>query len=136
MLTRVLVGGIIVKDDKVLLLKRTEDKKFLPGFFDLPGGKVEPGEDPNDTIVREVKEETNFDVKIVRPYNVWHSTNEVNGVLEHNIEIDFVLDMVNDCEIKLSEDEHSEFRWVSKDEIPKKISEQLRATVEKFFSLS
>ena len=53
MITRVLVGGLIFKNGKILLLKRTETKKFLPGYYDLPGGKVEPGEDPNHALIRE-----------------------------------------------------------------------------------
>ncbi|MBS1267186.1 MAG: ADP-ribose pyrophosphatase [Candidatus Woesearchaeota archaeon] len=134
MKTRVLVGGIVCRDGKILMLKRTAQKRFLPGYFDLPGGKVEFGEDPNKTIIREVKEETNLDVEVVRAYNVWHSTNEFNDNTEHNIEIDFILKIVGDNEIKLSEKEHSEYRWISREGLPEPISDKLKATVEKFFS--
>lgn len=131
MITRVLVGGAIIKDNKVLLLKRTQDKKFLPGYYDVPGGKVDPGEDPNDTIIREVKEETDLDVEIVRPYNVWSTILEFNNKKEHVIEIDYLLRIKQSKEIKLSQEEHCEFIWVDKSTIPSKISPELKATVIK-----
>ena len=106
MITRVLVGGLIFKNGKILLLKRTETKKFLPGYYDLPGGKVEPGEDPNHALIREVKEETGLDIEIVKPYNVWTDTLEYNNgkesVKECIIEIDFMLKIKKEREIKLS----------------------------------
>lgn len=55
--------GIVVKDDAILLTKQY-------GSYHLPGGGVEFGEMPDDTVVREVKEETGIDV--VNPRLVKH----------------------------------------------------------------
>ncbi len=52
------VGAIIRNGDKILLL----DRASLPYGFAAPAGHVEPGEDPEDAITREVKEETNLHV--------------------------------------------------------------------------
>jgi 8-oxo-dGTP diphosphatase len=54
----------IINKDKVLAIKR-DDKPDIPfpGFWDLPGGARDPGETAIQTIVREVKEELNYDVE-------------------------------------------------------------------------
>lgn len=48
----------IVCGDEVLMFKRSETKKKFPGFWSIPGGHVEIGEDPLTSAIREVKEET------------------------------------------------------------------------------
>lgn len=51
------VYGIIFKDDKILLSKQWDG-------YDFPGGGIKLGENINDALVREVKEETGFEIKI------------------------------------------------------------------------
>ena len=50
--------------DNILLVKR--DTVPFKGYWALPGGRMDPGETVEQTIVREVKEETGLDVIIVR----------------------------------------------------------------------
>ncbi len=52
------VECLIVKDGKVLLLKRGETSKNFPGYWIGPGGRVDDGEDVLTAAVREVFEET------------------------------------------------------------------------------
>lgn len=48
--------GVIVRDDRVLLVQRLPHKEF--GFmWECPGGKVEPGEMPGEALIRELREE-------------------------------------------------------------------------------
>lgn len=51
-------GAIVVEDGKVLLVKHNA------GHWDFPKGHVEEGETEFETAIREVKEETNIDIKI------------------------------------------------------------------------
>ncbi len=57
------VRALVVKDDKILLGKREMNDGFLPGYWTIPGGKVEPGERLLNALKREMKEETNLDVE-------------------------------------------------------------------------
>ena len=49
--------------DKILLIKRNTVP--FKGYWGLPGGRMDPGETIEQTIVREAKEETGLDVEIV-----------------------------------------------------------------------
>ncbi len=63
--------------DKILLIKRT-----TPPFVDywaLPGGRMEEGEKVEQTIVREVKEETGLEVEIVRKVGEYHEKGIESG---------------------------------------------------------
>ena len=50
------VYGVVIKDEKVLLVPQWDG-------YDIPGGGVDLGELVTDTLIREVKEETGLDVK-------------------------------------------------------------------------
>lgn len=55
--------GIVLSEDQknVLLVKRVDVSVWV-----LPGGGIETGEDPEKTLIREVEEESGFQVAIVR----------------------------------------------------------------------
>lgn len=53
------VGGVLIKDNKILLTNDGDD-------YSLPGGHSQIGEMSKETIIREFKEETGFDVEVVK----------------------------------------------------------------------
>lgn len=57
---------IAVFNDKkeILIIKRSDTVGSYPGYWGLPGGKLEPNESPEQAAVRELKEEVNLDVEI------------------------------------------------------------------------
>ncbi|MEG8183963.1 NUDIX domain-containing protein [Nocardia terpenica] len=64
---QLVVGAVIQHDGRILLLKRPSDD-FLGGIWELPSGKVEPGEALDQALTREVKEETGLDVVRIGRY--------------------------------------------------------------------
>ena len=53
--------ALVDADGRVLLAKRPAGKS-LAGLWEFPGGKVESGETPEETLIRELKEELGIDV--------------------------------------------------------------------------
>lgn len=55
----VIIVSAVVKDrgKRILLLRRSAKNKTLKGYWQLPEGKMEFGEQPEETILREIKEE-------------------------------------------------------------------------------
>ena len=59
------VGAVIVYDGKVLCMQRGEGKyPYVSLKYEFPGGKVEAGETHPEALMRELREEMNFDVSI------------------------------------------------------------------------
>lgn len=87
---RVTASVLVRRDADFLILKRSDDEKFLPGYFDLPGGKVELGEDPWVAARREVLEETGIDVKLLAIHDVWHYYSQYNQVATQFVQLEFV----------------------------------------------
>ena len=58
-------GILFVNDRKQILLFLRDDNKSIPypNMWDIPGGRVEEGETPQECIVREMKEEMNLDLE-------------------------------------------------------------------------
>ena len=74
------VKGIIFDDEKIWLRKNEREE------WELPGGKLDQGEQPEQTAIREMKEELGFDVEVITPvqaylYTIKKSSDESRGVL-------------------------------------------------------
>ncbi|MBI2109488.1 MAG: NUDIX domain-containing protein [Parcubacteria group bacterium] len=58
-------AAIILRDEnKVLFVQRSANKKSLPNIWAFPSGTIEEGESPEETTIREAKEELGIDIEI------------------------------------------------------------------------
>jgi len=77
MITEV-AAAVIERPGEFLLAQRPAGKPY-PGYWEFPGGKIEPGEDPRSALVRELREELGIEVReatpwITRVYAYTHAT--------------------------------------------------------------
>lgn len=59
--------AIVVRNGAVLVEKTYYEGRY---FYALPGGGIEEGESPEETALRELKEECGLDGKIIKPLNI------------------------------------------------------------------
>jgi mutator protein MutT len=59
------VKGVIIRNAQVILLKNERAE------WELPGGKLEPGESPETCVVREIAEELDLDIEVTRILDSW-----------------------------------------------------------------
>ena len=74
---------IIDNEKKILLVKRPSDKKLFPNAWSFPGGKLEEWETLNETVVREVKEETWLDLVSFEKYSFLGHTPQNTRSINH-----------------------------------------------------
>ncbi len=61
-------AAVITRPDGSFLLGRRAPGTFYPGYWEFPGGKVEPGETPRDALIRELHEELGLRVETAWPW--------------------------------------------------------------------
>ena len=102
--------------DKILLIKRSTPP--FVGYWALPGGRVDPGETVEQTILREVKEETGLNIAIVRKVGEYHEQGVQNKFKYDYYPACFLARVVGG-EIKRQESEIEEIKLFSLDAVPK-----------------
>ena len=60
------VAALIKKDNKVLIARRATGDEYVYGKWEFPGGKVEKGESEKHALKREIKEEFDVDINVVK----------------------------------------------------------------------
>ena len=104
------VAALIMKDGKILIAKRSTGNKDVIGKWEFPGGKVEENETEKQAIEREIKEE--FDILVRAEKFI---TNVISKDKKSEIDLKLYLCKYIDGKIKLND--HSDYKWVDKDEI-------------------
>jgi mutator protein MutT len=76
--------GLIINDDKIVLINKANGP--YTGKLDLPGGRIEYGETPEQALIRELKEEVGIDII---EYHLFDA-NAVTVDWHHNEELEIV----------------------------------------------
>ena len=102
------VGGVLIKDNKILLTKGGED-------YSLPGGHVQIGETSSETVIREFKEETGIDVEPINVISTYENFWNWDGKKCHQLCIYYRLNMKDDTQelIARPDTNDTKYVWVS-----------------------
>jgi 8-oxo-dGTP diphosphatase len=122
---RIAVKAFILKNNKVLLLKRRSNDVHKPGTWDIPGGRLEMGENPYDGLQREVNEETGLKVEIAMPLDIHHFVRDDGQKI--TMLIFLCKPLSNDIELS---EEHEESSWIDVAEEKENIPEWLIPTMK------
>ena len=102
----------LIKGNKVVVTKyKIGNRK--EGYYEIPGGKIENGELPEQTAIREMKEETGIDIRNLKYRG--------NMIIEYpNRVLDFVVFVCDECEGEPQETEENESLWIDIQELLQK----------------
>lgn len=104
------VAVIINDDNKILLLKRSETAPWMPKKWSLVGGNIDKGERPQQTVEREIEEETGLKIKnFIKSFTIERHANSIEHVFacRYNGEL---------TDIKL-DNENTNYGWYDVNEI-------------------
>lgn len=126
------VKAIILNGDKFLIIKRTVDNQII---WDLPGGGVDYGESPYETLKREVREEVDLDIDIVKPIGLWWFFRKGNQVICTTF---ICRAKSNDIDLTKNpvQENIEESRWVTKEEFLSDIYSTSHESLKKLISES
>ncbi len=101
---------MIYVNGKVLIVRRSKGARGDFGTWELPGGRLEFGETPEQALCREVIEEVGIAVDILRPLDCWSFLKEEDTQI---IGVTYLCKpQLESVEVQLS-NEHTEYSWIS-----------------------
>lgn len=109
-MTIAVVCALIINNDGLVLAARRSSSMDLPGKWEFPGGKVEPGETPQEALIREIGEELNVIVRISDALSA-----QVHHYKEKSIQLIPFVCSVQSGEIRLRE--HQSWNWFDRNEL-------------------
>jgi ADP-ribose pyrophosphatase YjhB (NUDIX family) len=111
-------GALVTREDKLLLARRAHDP--WRGCWDIPGGFCGPREHPADAAVREVKEETGFDVRTTGILGMWIDTYAPSGPDAEKVTLNiyFHATPTSIAEPRFDPNDGAEIGWFAPDELP------------------
>ena len=115
----IIVGGIIEKDNKILMVK--EAKKKCYGKWNVPAGHLEDGETIFEGAIREIFEETGCKVRLKNVLPIMSKDIEDTTL----IIITFTTELLEE-KISFNKEEILDVKWISKEELKNMRSENLR----------
>ncbi len=106
--TSVVAGVVIKKDGKYLLVQEKQPKAY--GLWNFPAGRVDVGDTIEETAVKEAKEETGYDVELVKEIDIFQESAIESS--KHAFEA-----KIMGGELKFPEDEILDAGWFTFEEI-------------------
>lgn len=105
------VAAIIQHNDKILCVQRGENKlPYISKKYEFPGGKIEQGESREETIKREIREELNMEISVIKEFMTVNHEYPDFFLIMHSF--------ICTCEnTGITLTEHIDYKWLSKNEM-------------------
>jgi len=113
-LRHVTVHALVIRDNKLLLVKRSE-KIIEGGKWGLPSGYTNRNERIEEAVLRELKEETGWDGKVISLFRINSEPHRPNDAERQNIALEFLIEPIG--ETGEPDWEQSEVKWFNLEEI-------------------
>lgn len=111
--------AIVVKDNKILLVKRSIAPES--GKWALPGGYLSWNETTEEGVIREVREETGVDAKVIKLLGVYSDPHRVKTEVLENVAVVYIAKPLSD-KAASALDEVEKVEWVSLDSVPQNLA--------------
>ena len=124
-------GIVKNKDNEILILRRHPKSRTNPHKWELPGGKVDPGEFFDEALVREIKEETNLDGAVGDFYEA------IQDDYVHKRTVQVIMYLKNITGNVAISDEHDDWMWANLEKIKTlELSTAFEKVLKKKYTLS
>ena len=105
------VGAVVKEGDKYLCMQRTRSHyPYISEHWEFPGGKVEKGESDHATLLREIKEELDWDIYVGKKIGT-----VTCDYPDFKVRITAYLCKPGDGEFKLLD--HLDYKWLTREEL-------------------
>lgn len=123
----VAVKGVVLRDGRALIVRRSDaETPNGLGWWEFPGGTLEFGESPGQTLVREMKEETGLNITPDRLLYVWSAQNAPDCQI-------IIITYLCNCEgienLRLSK-EHLGYMWADKADLHKFLAADIQNALD------
>lgn len=104
------VGAVIVREQQILIARRAPGRSAA-GLWEFPGGKIEPGESPQQALIRELREELGVEVTVG-----WLLGRGEADAGDRDLHLDCYWTRL-DHDGPLASTDHDRLEWVTRDQL-------------------
>ncbi len=130
---KICVSAFINYKHTVLIVRRSREEKFLPGFYELVGGKINFGETPTDALVRECSEEAYLAITPGKPYRVFSYVSDEGK--RHTVDISFLATLNTSNQALVLSRAHDDYKWLEEKDIDQYLmTQEMRESIIQGFA--
>lgn len=128
--------ALIIKNRKLLLIKKSSKDINSPNQWEVPGGRKQVGENLEEHIIREVKEEVGLEILPKEIFDMWEFSIHVNNEKTTVVAVARFCELTNE-NIIITEDVIDNYKWVNIDAnlLDYNLIPGIRKTIEKLVKL-